>query len=589
LAELDLPQEKWEYVVSSIIKQLTLNKLDLDIIAQAHEIRLNLLEIVEEELESPITLKEFENRLGMEIARYLGETLGSEPDIAFSLISQLTGLNIEEVQSVLKTRGITDGGEIGNGMLAVSTEVETLTEDEEPQLSKEELEELERSLKRLKKLEHTLEKPVKGMLKARGLRSLELDKVKIDFLAKKRSELIGIELQVLQELEKKARVPTPDEMKILLEMQDRVSEGALGSIGVSSVSDMTQQRRLSETIGALKLDIVWYFTLNLLTNLTRVVETYIRSKQDMLRTKALLRSIYENTESELQFLREEILIDLMADRIYEMKCVHPELDATTICSWMHARLSNKDMPTAGDELANTNSPVFEGVIDLPLQMKNLEYDNYAIAFDIMHRFLKQQRSQMLEKEEIALEAKRERQKLAESKKKSLDVLAWIYTKAHTVFRAIGRVGTKGLEWNANDDAKCANLLAYYVKMHRGRPVCSICGSAPADGKCSDHGKGNMTTGRDMDNLAIFVMRSISDIKSGLIGPTADPMTYSEARSIVQREISTLKRRGKLTSKTNLNELLPGEINYIVGPVIAHVIGRYYNESLEYAARRADLA
>jgi hypothetical protein len=498
-------------------------------------------------------------------------------------------LTCDEIQSVLRTKGVSEGAEIGNGLLTLSSELEDLSEDEGPQFSKEELEDIERSLKRLKKLEHTLEKQVKGMLRSRGLRTLELDKVKIDFLTKKRSELIGIETQVLQELEKKARIPTPDEMKTLLELQERVSAGALGSMGVSSVSDMTQQRRQSETIGALKLDLVWYFSINILNNLTRVVETYVRSKQDMLRTKALLKSIYEDTESELQFLREEILIDLMANRIYEMKCAHPELDAATICSWMHARLSNKDMSTAKDELSSTFSPVFEGILDTPLQMKNLEYNNYTIAFDIMHRFLKQQRSQMLEKEEIALEVERERQRIAESKKKSLDVLAWIYTKAHTVFRAIGRVGTKGLEWNANDDAKCSNLLAYYVQMNRGRLVCSICGSSPKKEKCPDHGKGNLTTGKDLDNLAVFVMRSISDIKSGLIGPTAEPMTYSEARTIVQREITTLKRRGKLTSKTNLNELLAGEINYIVGPAISRVIGRYYNESLEYAARRADFA
>lgn len=589
LVELEIPDAIWKNIATTMAKNFYSSEGGLEVIIKAHEIRLSVLEIVEEELESPITIEEYENRIGTEIARHLGEVLTSQPNISFSLISNLIGLTSDEIQSVLRTRGISDGAELGNGLLTHTSEVEISAEEEGSQLSREELEELERSLKRLKKLEHTLEKPVKGMLRSRGLRSLELDKVKIDFLTKKRSELIGIETQVLQELEKKVKVPSPDEMKLLLEMQDRISEGALGSMGVTSVTDMTQQRRQSETIGSLKLDIAWYFTINLLNNLTRVVETYIRSKQDMLRTKALLKSIYENTESELQFLREEILIDLMADRIYEMKIVHPELDAAAICYWMHARLSNKDMPTAGEELTSTFSPVFEGILNTPLQTKNLEYDNYAIAFDIMHRFLKQQRSQMLEKEELALEAERKEQKLAESKKKSLDVLAWIYTKSHTVFRAIGRVGTKGLEWNANDDVKCANLLAYYVQMNRGRQICSICGSAPAEGKCSDHGKGNMTTGRDTENLAIFVMRSISDVKSGLIGPTAEPMTYSEARSIVQREINILKRRGKLTKKSNLNELLTGEINYIVGPAIAHVIGRYFNESLEYAARRADLA
>ena len=193
-----------------------------------------------------------------------------------------------------------------------------------------------------------------------------------------------------------------------------------------------------------------------------MVETYIRSKQDLLRIKALLKSIYESPETDLQALREEILIDLASQRIYELKTVYPDLEAPDITSWMHARLSSKDMTTAKAELDTTSSPVFEGVIDTELVTDQLDFDNYAIAYDIMHRFLRTERRKKLAKEELALEVKLEEQKVAESKKASLDVLTWIYTKSQTVFRAIGRVGDKGLEWNANDDSKCANLLSFYI-------------------------------------------------------------------------------------------------------------------------------
>jgi hypothetical protein len=67
------------------------------------------------------------------------------------------------------------------------------------------------------------------------------------------------------------------------------------------------------------------------------------------------------------------------------------------------------------------------------------------------------------------------------------------------------------------------------------------------------------------------------------------MTWDKAKSTIDREIGILKRKGKLTSKTNLKELLPGEINYIIGPALSAVIGKYFNESLVYAARRADIA
>ena len=67
------------------------------------------------------------------------------------------------------------------------------------------------------------------------------------------------------------------------------------------------------------------------------------------------------------------------------------------------------------------------------------------------------------------------------------------------------------------------------------------------------------------------------------------MSWDKAKSTIDREIGILKRKGKLTSKTNLKELMPGEINYIIGPALAAVIGKYFNESLVYVARRADIA
>jgi hypothetical protein len=101
----------------------------------------------------------------------------------------------------------------------------------------------------------------------------------------------------------------------------------------------------------------------------------------------------------------------------------------------------------------------------------------------------------------------------------------------------------------------------------------------------------MKEATDMDNLAVFIMRGIYEIKDGLVGTGkgAEPMPWDKAKSAVDREIGILKRKGKLTSKTNLKELLPGEINYVIGPAMCAIVGEYFNDSLVYAARRADIA
>ena len=578
----------WDSIVDAVSKRFCKPQTDLKGLRTAHTIRLGLLEVIEADYDTPTTIEDYENRLGKYVTGPFSDILAAEPGQVLEILSHLLQLSEEDMKAQLRRKGISDPSVIAEGFKALT---ETSEAPSGPQVSKEEMETIERSLKTLEKLENTLNRPVKGLLKSRGINSSELEKITMDILVKDRKTLVGIEIEVLEELNKKMRVPPPEQIVRLMENREQVQSGALSTLGISSASDFSQQRVEEETTASIRLDIVWHFTTSILTNLTRVVESYIRSKQDLLRIKALLKSIYEDTDTNLQFLREEILIDLASMRIYEMKILHPELDATSICTWMHARFSSKDMMAAGKDLENTPSPVFEGILDKPLVMESMEFDNYAIAYDIMQRFLKQERLEKLAKEEYAFEAKEKETRSIESKKVGIDVLMYLHNKGATVFRAISRVGTKGLEWTQSDTSKCSNLLSYYIKTNRGRLICSACGTVVKDGTCPQHKKSFIKEANDTENLSIFIMRGLFEIKDSLIGAGkgAEPMPWGKAKTTIDREIGILKRKGKLTSKTNLKELLPGEINYVIGPALSAVIGKYFNESLVYAARRADIA
>ncbi|MFW9794590.1 MAG: hypothetical protein ACFFEE_09830 [Candidatus Thorarchaeota archaeon] len=588
LIDAIIPPRSWDAIASDVAARFCRRTEDLKGLRNSNEIRIALLLVLEEEFDTPTTLEEYEKRLGIVVSGPIAEILTADAETILDTLSRILHVTPDDVRAQLRRKGISDPTVIGPGLQALATE--PVVDSSKPEVSKEELEQLERSLRTLEKMERLLDGPVKGLLRSKGYWSAELEKISIDLFTKDRSKLVGIEIEILEELKKKMRVPLPEEVVRLLGVREQVRTGALSSLGISSARDFTQQRTEEETVLALRMDIIWHFTIGILTNLTRVVESYIRSKQDLLRIKALLKSIYEDTESGLQYLREEILIDLQSMRIYEMKVNFPELDAQTICTWMHARLSSKDMMAAKD-LETSVSPVFEGIVDKSLDMSSLEFDNYAIAYDIMHRFLKQERLEKLAKEEFALETKEKEKRRLESKKEGIDVLMYLHNKALTVFRAISRVGTKGLEWSQNDTTKVANLLAYYIKNNRGRLICTACGSVPVDGKCKQHGTNFIKDSTDIDNLSIFIMRSIYEIKEGLIGTGrgVEPMPWDKAKSTVDREIAALKRKGKLTSKTNLKELMPGELNYIIGPALSSVVGKYFNESLVYAARRADIA
>ncbi|MFW9974744.1 MAG: hypothetical protein ACFFDQ_05745 [Candidatus Thorarchaeota archaeon] len=589
LIDASIPVKSWDEIAAAIMKRFCKPIDSLKGLKNAHTIRIHMLEALGAEFDTPTTIEGYESRMGQVVTTKAAEILSKDPGYALDTISSFLNVSVDDIKAQLRRKGISDQSIIGPGLKSLTAE--RISDTTKLEISKDEFEMIERSLKTLEKIEHTLDGPVKGMLRSKGLRATELEKISIELFTKDRSKLVGIEVEVLEALNKKMRIPPPEEIIRLLKTREDVKSGALSSLGISSARDFSQQRIEEETIQSLRLDLIWHFTIGMLTNLTRVVESYIRSKQDLLRIKTLLKSIYEDTDVVLQFLREEILIDLVSMRIYEMKIVYPELEAKTICSWMHARFSSKDIVAAGNELETSTSPVFDGIIDKSLDTSSLEFDNYAIAYDIMQRFLKQQRLEKLAKEEFAFEAKQKEKRRIDEKKEGIDVLMYLHNKARTVFRAISRVGTSGLEWTPNDTTKCANLLAYYIKTNRGRKICTACGSVTGDAKCSQHGGNFIKDSTDMENLSVFIMRSLFEIKEGLIGEGrgVEPMSWDKAKSTVEREIGTLKRRGKLTSKTNLKELMPGEINYVVGPAICAIVGKYFNESLVYAARRADIA
>ncbi len=589
LRRSDLSDQVIQEIVSAVWKRVRRGGCSPEALRLACQLRLAFLDSIDQNIDTPLTFDELERELEARVIDTFAPTLQQNSSLLFEVISELIGVPEDEVRSVLATKHLRDPETITD---ALSEAVETPAADEATEtseMSADEVEQIERSLRTVEKIEKALNGPVKGMLRARGLRASELEKIDITLFTRDPSSLIGIERQVYDELRKKVRLPSPDELARLLDLREQVQSGALKGVTAASSAEMAAKRIQSEAIRSLRLDMVWHLMTSLMTSVARVVETYIRNKQDMLRIRAVLKSIYEETEMDLQYLREEILIDLLSERIYEMKCVYPEMDAQTVCAWLHARLSNKSFTAARDELESTPSPVFEGIVEAPLNLSELDFDNYAIAYDVMHRFLIRERHKRLKREEMAIEAKAREQEMIRKRRKQLDVLNFIYTKAHTVFRVIGRVGTKGLEWGPNDDMKCRNLLAYYIQSNRGRPVCKECGATPEDGVCPDHGRVSMAQADDFDNLSVFVMRAITDIKTGLIGATAEPLSWDKARSMVQREISALKRQGRLTSKTNVRQLLPGEINNIVGPRIASLIGKFFNESLHYAARGAGLA
>ncbi|MDF1541479.1 MAG: hypothetical protein P1Q69_21450, partial [Candidatus Thorarchaeota archaeon] len=329
----DFPVESWKRIATTIIDRILDTDSNVRAIRFAYDIRMATLDVMEQEIETPTTLEEYESTIGQVIVEEFGRLAADDSRLIFEVIGHFIALPTSEVATLLRQNGITDSAAIVSGLKAALDAASSPSEDviEGPSYTKEQLEEMTRSLRFLEKIEHTLEKPIKGMLRAKGLRGMELEKISIEFLLKDRSKLLALEEQVLAELnEKKLRIPDQEEMQRLMNLREEFKSGALTGSEISTSSEIRGQLDHGKSMESLRLDLVWHFTIGVLKNLARIVETYIRSKKDIQRAKTLLKSIYEDSEAQLQFLREEILIDLFSMRLYEMKVIHPELDATTV-------------------------------------------------------------------------------------------------------------------------------------------------------------------------------------------------------------------------------------------------------------------
>ncbi|MHA1587638.1 MAG: hypothetical protein ACTSV9_02560, partial [Candidatus Thorarchaeota archaeon] len=171
----------WNTIADAVLKRFDQSPMELQAIRAAHEFSLGLIEAIEIDLETPTSLEEYEAKMGQVVANHLSEMIRTEPESAYNMLSQLLQINSSDIQAALRVKGIKDVLQLADGLMSVA---EPAAEAKGPSINKEDLEVMERSLRRLEKLETTLQKQVKGMLRAKGWRASELDKISLDLLTK---------------------------------------------------------------------------------------------------------------------------------------------------------------------------------------------------------------------------------------------------------------------------------------------------------------------------------------------------------------------------------------------------------------------
>ena len=318
-------------------------------------------------------------------------------------------------------------------------------------------------------------------------------------------------------------------------------------------------------------------------HIARVLETYIKIKEDKGLYLLGLRRIFNSTEEEEWVVVniEELIIQRIMDRQHEISIIfNAETDAYLVNSFILARLLDIDLKSAMNILKNEPSSVYRNSIELTLPKELISPRSYIIAYDILTRFKEHQELLLIKKEQV-FETKKEKQiqyEIDVKKARTLTTLNWIDKKITSGLISVSATTSNptNLYWNEKDQRITSENLQLHSEL-KNIEICSVCGKDLTNSPCLEH-PGNEKEANPVDLFASFYSFALSRIKLNWNKakiPTYE-MIYIEVLNWVL-EISE-KRLGKKILPEESTNLLEGE-RLEISNKISNSIGIYLDKAL----------
>ncbi|QEE14979.1 hypothetical protein DSAG12_00802 [Promethearchaeum syntrophicum] len=340
---------------------------------------------------------------------------------------------------------------------------------------------------------------------------------------------------------------------------------------------------LPEIYQNLSRHVYYKYIEKVCRHIARVLETYIKIKEDKGLFLQGLRRIFNSTEEEEWVVVniEELIIQRIMDRQQELSIIfNAETDAYLVNSFILARLLDIDLKSALNMLKNEPSSVYRNSAELTLPRELISPRSYIIAYDILTRFKEHQELLLMKKEQV-FESNKEKKLQYEKdvqKARTLTTLNWIDKKITSGLISISATTTNPtkLYWNEKDQKITSENLKLHSELENIK-ICSVCGKDLTNSPCSDH-PGSEKEANPVDLFASFYSFALSRIKlhwSKTKLPTYEAI-YNEVLNWVL-EI-TEKRLGKKINPEESKNLLEGE-RLEVSNKIASSIGIILDKAL----------
>ncbi|WP_371802067.1 hypothetical protein [Candidatus Lokiarchaeum ossiferum] len=256
---------------------------------------------------------------------------------------------------------------------------------------------------------------------------------------------------------------------------------------------------IPEILANLCKTIYFTFFRKISCQFARVLETYVKIKEDKGLYLLGIKRIFESTANEewVVIKIEELIIQRLMRRQEELAMIfNAENDAFLVNSFIYARLFDCNLSDANEILHNEPSFFYGDSIGLGLPKDMISPVSYIFAYDLLYRFKDNQEFLKIQKEQLKeMKNQKSTEKRDEIKKvQKLNTLNWIDKKITSSLMSVSAVSVNPttLYWNEKDTQIVIDNLMIHSKL-KDRKICSECNYDVSSSSCehpNSHRKAN---------------------------------------------------------------------------------------------------
>ena len=264
---------------------------------------------------------------------------------------------------------------------------------------------------------------------------------------------------------------TFNELKMYLLKAQIIDQKILNPNKLHDYSQLLLILNYEEILLNLARDVYFSIFSEILRQLGRILETYVKISDDKALFLLGLRKIFSTTGTEewIVVKIEELMIERLLRRQDELSIVfNAANNAFLVNGFILARLTDKSLKEGIREFETEVSPIFEDIAPLTIKNENMSPVSYIIAYDLLQRFKTFEEIRKLKVEERSEQKKQkeEEKKKEIREKQEISTLNWIERKITSSLMRISSPGINPnqLYWSEKDNKTAAENLKLHSEL-----------------------------------------------------------------------------------------------------------------------------